>query len=111
MNEKDIRSQLSALFGGNFVTAEDALRERSSDLIGYRRWERFNGSYLADLPIGAVMAQSTEDVSKALKFANEHRIPVVPQCGRSCVCSGTETPAGSLVLDGSAMNEIISLDE
>ena len=111
MNERNIKAGLEALFGGNFVTGQDALRERSSDLIGFRRWERFNGSYLADPPLGAVMAQSTEDVSKALKFCNDNGVTVVPQCGRSCVCSGTETSAGSVVVDGSAMNEIISLDE
>ena len=111
MNQQDIKNQLQEMFGEHFITDEEVLKERSSDLIGYRRWERFNGAYLAEKPMGVIMAQNTEDVSRALAFCNQNKVLVVPQCGRSCVCSGTETYEGSVVLDGTAMNGILKFDE
>ena len=110
MNQQDIKNQLQEMFGEHFITDEEVLKERSSDLIGYRRWERFNGAYLAEKPMGVIMAQNTEDVSRALAFCNQNKVLVVPQCGRSCVCSGTETYEGSVVLDGTAMNGILKFD-
>ncbi|MDR1953443.1 MAG: FAD-binding oxidoreductase [Clostridiales Family XIII bacterium] len=112
MKEKAvIIKELKALFGSKIVTEEDILKEQSSDWIGYRRWERHNGSYLAGLPTCVIKADSTEDVSEAIKYCYDNEIVVVPQCGRSCVCAGVETYEGTVVLDGSDMNGIVELDE
>lgn len=110
-SSQQIISELTEIFGGKIITEDASLKEQSSDWIGFRRWERNSGSYFAELPICIVKAASTEDVSAAIKYCNENSVKIVPQCGHSCVCSGTETCAGSIILDGSDMNEIVNLDE
>ena len=49
-------------------------------------------------PVAIVQAQSTEDIARALAFADEHRINVVPRTGRTAtaqqageVCEGIRT--------------------
>lgn len=105
-----IIKELRALLGDKIVVDKDSLKEQSSDWIGYRRWERFNNSYAVDSAICIIKAASTGDVSIAIKYCNENGIVVVPQSGHSCVCGGTETSCGSVIIDGSDMNEIITFN-
>jgi FAD/FMN-containing dehydrogenase len=103
--------ELKALLGDKVLTDEAILREHSSDWIGHRRWEKYNGHYLAQPPLCVIRAQDTGDIAKALKYCNQNHLTVIPQCGRSGVCAGSETFSGAVALDGSAMNQIIKLDQ
>jgi alkyldihydroxyacetonephosphate synthase len=63
------------------------------------------------MPAAVVMAESTQDVVAVLTFANQHGINVVPRTGRSATEGGLETAVeDSVVLDGSRMNRIVSVD-
>ena len=63
------------------------------------------------MPAAVVMARSTQQVAEVLRFANEHGINVVPRTGGTATEGGLETVvADSIVLDGSAMNQILKLD-
>ncbi|MFZ1062684.1 MAG: FAD-binding oxidoreductase [Acidimicrobiales bacterium] len=61
---------------------------------------------------GAVLyPTSTEQVSAALQIANEHRVPVTAQGGRSGVLGGAVAPDGGIALDMTRLNTIVALDE
>jgi FAD/FMN-containing dehydrogenase len=109
MNE--IVNTLKSILGDERVlTDSQTLNENCSDLIGYRRWERFHGDYLAPKPCCVAKVMSAEEVSKVLKAGYKSGVNIVPVTGRSCVTEGIRTTEGAVVLDGSGMNGIISFD-
>jgi glycolate oxidase len=57
-------------------------------------------------PDVVVHAQSTEDVSKTLRFANEHKIPVTPQGARVGYVGGAVPLKGGIALSVTRMNKI-----
>ncbi len=91
------------------VTEEEVLRESSLDR--FRRFEKCHGIFRQPFPAAVVYAQSTEEVSQVLKYANEHRVNVIPRTGQSATEGGLENIAErSIVLDGSRMDQVISID-
>ncbi|NYY77489.1 hypothetical protein DMH20_13730 [Escherichia coli] len=63
------------------------------------------------IPAAVVKLGSTEQVSRVLNFMNAHKINGVPRTGASATEGGLETVVeNSVVLDGSAMNQIINID-
>ncbi|MGO8683723.1 MAG: FAD-binding oxidoreductase [Thermoleophilia bacterium] len=91
------------------ITDEAVLKESSVDR--FRKYEDIHGVFTRPLPAAVVMAQSTEQIAGVLAFADEHGINIVPRTGHSATEGGLETAvADSIVLDGSAMNEIIKID-
>ena len=61
-------------------------------------------------PDAAVLPRTTEDVSKVLKYAYQHEIPVTPR-GAGSGLSGACTPVkGGIVIDMKRMNQIIEID-
>jgi alkyldihydroxyacetonephosphate synthase len=57
-----------------------------------------------------VRAHSTNDVSETLRLANEHRVAVTAQGGRSGVVGGAIPSPGSIALDLTGLDEVIALD-
>jgi glycolate oxidase len=57
-----------------------------------------------------LLAKSTEEVSKAVAYANEHSIPVVPRGAGSGLSGGANATSSSLVISLEKMNKIIELD-
>ncbi|MGO8684371.1 MAG: FAD-binding oxidoreductase [Thermoleophilia bacterium] len=91
------------------ITDETVLRQSSVD--NFRKLENIFDVHTRPLPAAVVMAQSTEQVAEVLKFADNHGINVVPRTGGTATEGGLETDVpDSIVLDGSAMNEIIKID-
>jgi len=91
------------------ITDEEVLRQSSHDR--FRLYEDVHGVYTQPIPAAVAMARSTQQVAEVLTFANEHGINVVPRTGRTATEGGLETAvADSIVLDGSAMNQIIEID-
>lgn len=91
------------------VTDPDELRRSSIDR--FRKYEDICGVWTQPPPAAVVMAASTSDVAAVLRFATAHRVNVVPRTGRSATEGGLETVVpDSVVLDGSAMKQIISVD-
>ena len=91
------------------VTDEQVLRERSVD--NFRKLETIFGVWTLPPPAAVAMAGSTAEVAAVLAFANEHGINVVPRTGGTATEGGLETHVpDSIVLDGSRMNRILSID-
>ena len=73
------------------------------DLVAYS----YDGSYYSHRPDCAVWADSTEQISQILGFANQEKIPVVPR-GAGTGISGNAIPIkGGIVLDLARMNRIL----
>jgi alkyldihydroxyacetonephosphate synthase len=62
-------------------------------------------------PSCVVRPGSTEEVSRALAYLTGSGIPVVPYGGGSGVQAGAAPPAGAVVVDVGALDQVISLDE
>jgi alkyldihydroxyacetonephosphate synthase len=90
------------------ITEDEALKEYDSD---NRNYAKSNGVYSAPLPICILNVSSTEEVAKALKYCNEHGVPVIPRTGASSY-EGLLTAVNNeeIVLDGSAMNKVLKID-
>ena len=63
------------------------------------------------LPAAVVHARTDEEVAATLRLATEHGVPVVPRGGGSGVMGAAVPRAGAVVLDVSAMDAIVELDE
>ncbi len=62
-------------------------------------------------PDFVVMPGTTDDVSKIMKLANQHEVPVVPM-GAGLVLSGlTRALKGGIILDMKRMNKILEVNE
>ena len=105
-----IVEQLQALLSPpQVLTDPTLLAQRSID--NWRKLENIFGVYTLPAPAAVVMAHRTEDVTKVLAFANEHGVNVVARTGGTGTEGGLETIVeNSIVLDGSAMNEIVKID-
>ena len=57
-----------------------------------------------------LLAKSTEEVAKAVAYANTHNIPVVPRGAGSGLSGGANATSSSLVISLEKMNKIIELD-
>ncbi|CAB4529510.1 unannotated protein [freshwater metagenome] len=62
-------------------------------------------------PFAVLLARSAQEISIALKYANEHHIPVVTRGAGSGLAGGANSTDASLVISLEKMNRIISIDE
>ena len=91
------------------VTDAQTLRERSID--NFRKLQNIFGVYTMPVPAAVAMVRSTQEASAVLAFADEHGVNVVARTGGTATEGGLETPVeNSIVMDGSEMNQIISID-
>ncbi|HRH98477.1 MAG TPA: FAD-binding oxidoreductase, partial [Prosthecobacter sp.] len=91
-----LADQLVSLLGPDRVSVTQAdLATHSTD-----KW------FASNAPDVVVHAQSTEDVSKTLRFANEHKIPVTPQGARVGYVGGAVPLKGGIALSVTRMNKI-----
>jgi alkyldihydroxyacetonephosphate synthase len=91
------------------VTDAELLQQRSID--NFRKLENIFGVYTMPPPAAIAMVRSTREAAAVLAFADEHGVNVVARTGGTATEGGLETVVeNSIVLDGSGMNEIISID-
>ncbi len=62
------------------------------------------------LPLAVLVADSTEDVAAALKWATAHKVPVVPRGAGSGLAGGATAIDGCLVVSTAAMRDIVELN-
>src|SRR5665213_25518 len=67
--------------------------------------------HVENWPGVVVRAGSTSDVAATLRIAQDHRVAVTPQGGRSGVVGGAVPDSGAIALDLTGLNQIIALDE
>lgn len=61
-------------------------------------------------PACVLIARSTDEVSKAVAFANQHRIPVIARGAGSGLSGGANALSGSIIISLEKMQAIISID-
>lgn len=103
-------ARLADLVGADRVdTDPDRLREVSQD-----RWKKYqsaHGIFDGPQPAALVRARSTADVAAVLALAHEERVPLVARTGGTGTEGGLEVVvAGTVVLDGSDLDEILDID-
>lgn len=89
---------LESLIGTSKVRQEN-ISKYTSDWTG-----NYAGGSLVCLPT------CTEDVSKIVKFCNEHRIAVVPQGGNTSLVGGSVGTSAEIIISMEKMNRIHSIE-
>jgi glycolate oxidase len=70
----------------------------------------YDASLVKSKPDCIVLPGSSEDVSKVVKFAHQHGIPVVARGSGTNLSGGTVPTKGGIVLHFSRMNRILEID-
>jgi alkyldihydroxyacetonephosphate synthase len=101
---------MTELLGPDAVeTGVEQLKTASVDR--FKKYTAVHGIYDGPIPAAIVYPGSTADVAAVLRVAAENLINVVPRTGGTATEGGLETVvADSLVVDGSRMNAILSID-
>lgn len=95
-----LADELTSLLGAARVSTTAAdLSAHSTD-----KW------FAANPPEVVVHAESTEDVSQVLRYANERRIPVTPQGARVGYVGGAVPLRGGIALSLAKMNRILEVN-
>jgi len=97
--------------GAGAVSMDDATRTDWS-----RDWWPLTLTWaLADAvparPAAVVHAREAAAVTAVVRLAGEHRVPVTAAAGRSGVCGGAVPVCGGIVLDVTAMDAIVDIDD
>ncbi len=110
LNRQSIVAAMTELLGHHAVeTADDQLKAASVDR--FKKYTAVHGIYDGPIPAAIVYPSSTADVAAILRFAEENLVNVVSRTGRTATEGGLETVVeDSLVVDGSRMNAILSID-
>ena len=110
LNRQSIAEAMTVLLGpGAVETGGEQLKAASVDR--FRKYTAVHGIYDGPIPAAIVYPSSTADVAAILRFAEENLVNVVPRTGRTATEGGLETVVeDSLVVDGSRMNAITSID-
>ncbi len=110
LSREEIVVQLKEIVGPErVITDEKVLQKNSVDR--FRKYADIHGVFTQPLPAAVVKLANTQQVSDVLAFMNQHGINGVPRTGASATEGGLETVVkNSVVLDGSAMNKVISID-
>jgi alkyldihydroxyacetonephosphate synthase len=105
------RQELASLLGEDVVRwDDDVLAQHSRDSWCLSVLRSMRGQ-LQTRPLCVVKPGTTAEIAAALRYANEHRLAVVPFGAGSGVCGGILPEAGSIVIDLRRMNRLIELNE
>ena len=86
---------------------ELALRTSASDLEHYGRdWTR----RWTPSPLAIALPSSTQEVQGIVRWANEHRVALVPSGGRTGLSGGAVAANGELVVSLEKMNRALGFD-
>jgi glycolate oxidase len=96
-----IVADLRSLVGNDAVIAdEDGCRAFETDgLTAYRR-----------MPLAVVLPQTTDEVSKLLRYCHGQGIKVVPRGAGTSLCGGALPAEDTVVIGVSKMNRVLSVD-
>ena len=110
LNRPSIVAAMTELLGPHAVdTRDEQLKAASVDR--FKKYTSVHGIYDGPVPAAIVYPSSTAEVAAVLRFAAENLVNVVPRTGRTATEGGLETVVeDSLVVDGSRMNKILSVD-
>src|SRR5215475_1810715 len=110
LSRQSIVEAMTRLLGPGAVETSDA-RLKAASVDRFRKYTAVHGIYDGPIPAAIVYPASTADVAAVLLFAQENLVNVVPRTGGTTTEGGLETVVeDSLVVDGSRMNAILSVD-
>jgi len=89
------------------IVGKDKVLSTIEDLICYS----YDGTFKTGLPQVVVRPVSTREVSAIMKLAYKERVPVVPRGAGTGLSGGAVPTEGSIVIDITAMNNIVRLDK
>src|SRR5689334_23528774 len=110
LNRQSIVEAMTELLGpGAVETGGEQLKAASVDR--FKKYTSVHGIYDGPIPAAIVYPEHTAEVAAVLRFAQDNLVNVVPRTGRTATEGGLETVVeDSLVVDGSRMNAITSID-
>ena len=97
----EVLAQLTAALPGSVLSGNQLTEDYAHDEMisaGFR------------MPDAVVLAQSTEDVSKACKILYENNIPIIPRGAGTGLSGGCAPICGGVVIDLTKMNHILRWD-
>ena len=97
---EDLLRDLRDVLGDALVTDDATLQGLRADK---------SGQLSGGAPLALVEARTIEDVQQTLRFATEHRIPVVPRGAGTGVAGAAIAGPGELVLSTLGMNRILEI--
>lgn len=98
----DVVHRLVAALGASVVLDPAALDATREDRSGHRS---------AWAPLALVRARSVDEVQAVMRIASASATPVVPRGAGTGLAGGAIASAGSIVLELSAMNRVLEIDE
>jgi alkyldihydroxyacetonephosphate synthase len=106
-----IAEQLAELIGAEQITADaDLLAAYRFDRWCLKHWQDWQGHEL-EAPACVVRPRDSSDVQAVVRYASERRMAIVPWGLGSGVCGGIEPDQGQILVDMSAMDRIVSIDD
>ena len=87
------------------IVGKDHFTDQLEELVPYS----YDASMNVHRPEAVVWPESTEQVAEIVKFANEHKVPVVPRGAGTSLSGATVPIKGGLVIDLSRMNRILEM--
>jgi alkyldihydroxyacetonephosphate synthase len=106
-----LRYELERIVGRDRVISDQAeIEAQSLDVWWVTRFWKFT-EYDFPKPWAIVFPESTDEVSRVVKFCNEHKVPVIPRGGGAGDSGGTSAITGGIVVDIKRMDRIVSLNE
>ena len=92
------------------IVSPEAVLTKDFQVVSYAK-DHTNPSPPPRLPFVVVLPQTTEQVSKILRIANNNRIPVTPVGGLTGISGGAIPKFGGIVIDCRRMDKIVEVDE
>ena len=110
LSRQSIVEAMTELLGPDALeTGHEQLKAASVDR--FKKYTAVHGIYDGPIPAAIVYPESTAEVAAILSFAEQNLVNVVPRTGGTATEGGLETVVeNSLVVDGSRMNAIVSID-
>ncbi len=106
-----IAEQLAELIGAEQITADaDLLAAYRFDRWCLKHWQDWQGHEL-EAPACVVRPRDSSDVQAVVRYASERRMTIVPWGLGSGVCGGIEPDQSQILIDMSAMDRIVSIDD
>lgn len=106
MNYHKITKEDIKYFAG-IIGEENVLLDKES-LLNYSHDETEDLSFLPEV---VLKPKSTEEISKILKYCNEHLIPVTPRAAGTGLSGGALPIMGGVLLSIERLNKILEIDE
>lgn len=107
MTEEHVRF-FKDLLGADSAVIDGVTADAANDLAPYNNdWMRKYGGQTRLV----LKPKNTQEVSKVLKYCNDHKLAVVPQGGNTGLVGGSVPVFDEIVINTSRMNNIRSFDE